>query len=182
MRVVIQRVKSASIMVEGAVVAEISANILCLVGLCETDTAEDVRWAVPRILGAKLWDNEDGRTWRKSVTNLNLDVLLVSQFTLYGTLNKKHQPDFRRAMTPVSAKDLFELLVTTASEAHHKGTGRVESGIFGAMMDVALVNDGPVTLVVDTPHVPGRTEIQVTDPLSASVSATEDLKAPAVNC
>ena len=82
---------------------------------------------------------------------MNLDVLLVSQFKFYGTLNKK-------------------LLVTTASEAHHKGTGRVESGIFGAMMDVALINDGPVTLVVDTPHVPGRTEIQVTNPLSASVS------------
>lgn len=83
------------------------------------------------------------------MANLGLDVLLVSQFTLYGTLNKKHQPDYKLAMEPSVARELYNELVASVRTSHKSGD--VREGVFGANMDVALVNDGPVTLVIDSP-------------------------------
>ncbi len=149
MRVVLQRVTSASVMVDGAVVSEIGRGIMCLVGICDGDTEADAAWLSTRLLGAKLWENEDGKPWRKSVANLGYDVLLVSQFTLYGTLNKKHVPDYKRAMSPAQARALYETLMVYLARAHRSGA--VRGGVFGAIMAVQLVNDGPVTLVVESP-------------------------------
>lgn len=150
MRVVIQRVKSGSVSVDGSVVSQIGKGIVCLVGIVDSDTLADAQWLVTRTLGCKLWDNDDGRPWRKSVVNLGYDVLIVSQFTLScEKLGAKHVPDFRRSMPPAAAHVLYNDVLRLAREGH-KG-GKVEAGVFGANMDVALTNDGPVTIIVDTP-------------------------------
>ena len=99
MRVVLQRVKRGAVHVNGEEISNIGRGVVVLVGICESDTEADVQWAVHRILGAKLWENSEGKSWRKSVGLLQYDILLVSQFTLYCSMNKKHQPDFRKAST-----------------------------------------------------------------------------------
>ena len=162
MRVVLQRVKRGAVHVNGEEISNIGRGVVVLVGICESDTEADVQWAVHRILGAKLWENSEGKSWRKSVGLLQYDILLVSQFTLYCSMNKKHQPDFRKAMAPAPARGLYDLLVKTVTDAHaakavaeYGAGGRagcVREGCFGAKMDVELVNDGPVTLLIESPQ------------------------------
>ena len=99
MRLVLQRVKSASVSVDGSVVTSIGKGILALVGLHSKDTTDDLSYCARKLAGAKLWSNENGKTWRKSAKQLEYEVLLVSQFTLYGDVsNKKHCPDFKDSM------------------------------------------------------------------------------------
>ena len=150
MRLVLQRVKSASVTVDGSVVSSIGKGVLALVGLHSKDTAEDLVYCARKLCGAKLWDNENGKTWRKSVKQQDFEVLLVSQFTLYGDVsNKKHCPDFKDSMKSADGAeetyDQFRSLVEG-----EMGAGRVSDGVFGAMMDVSLVNDGPTTIVVES--------------------------------
>jgi D-aminoacyl-tRNA deacylase len=172
MRIVIQRVSKASVTVDNNVIADISKGILCLVGICDTDTTDDVNWVVQKVLGVKLWPNEEDKPWRKSVSNLDLDVLLVSQFTLYGTLNKKHQPDYKNAMSPNPARELFDSLVESMKQKHKK----VQCGEFGAKMDVALNNDGPVTLVIDSlDSVPRKVAASVDPAAGAAAAEVEKL-------
>ena len=113
------------------------------------NSEEDLAYCAKKLLGCKLWANDDGKTWRKSVKQMSYDVLLVSQFTLLGDVrNKKHVPDFKASMKPERAKEQyqdFKSLIASQYDA-----ARVHDGEFGAMMDVELINDGPVTLVIDT--------------------------------
>mmetsp|Transcript_35678 Transcript_35678/g.48183 ORF Transcript_35678/g.48183 Transcript_35678/m.48183 type:complete len:196 (-) Transcript_35678:55-642(-) len=158
MRLVIQRCSSAQVTVEGEVISSIGPGIMCLVGLTQTDGRTDVEWAVKKILGCKLWANDEGKPWRRSVVQKSLQVLIVSQFTLYGTLDKKNRPDYRDAMSPDPARSLYEELLVLLHERFGgansiDGEPLVQSGVFGAMMSVALVNDGPVTLVLDSPSL-----------------------------
>ena len=158
MRLVVQRVKSASVMVDGTVVSSIGRGVLALVGLHAADTPTDLSYCAKKLCGSKLWANEDGKGWRKSAKQLDLDVLLVSQFTLYGTVaNKKHVPDFKRSMKSEAASHMYDSFKVAVAAELGCAT-RVKDGVFGAMMDVALVNDGPVTLVIESEGDGGEAE------------------------
>ena len=149
MRLVLQRVKSASVTVNNQQISSIGNGVLALVGLHQNDSAEDLAYCAKKLLGCKLWANDEGKAWRKSVKQMEYDVLLVSQFTLLGTIaNKKHSPDFKLSMKPDEARAQYEAFKSLVSAGHD--ASRVYDGEFGAMMDVSLVNDGPVTLVVDS--------------------------------
>ena len=146
MKLVLQRVTEASVTVDDEVVGRIGPGLLCLVGIAADDDPAAMEWAVRRILGIRLWE-EAGKAWSKSVGALGLEVLLVSQFTLYCAL-KGHKPDFHHAMPPAAARDYWGSFVRAMSAAH---PGKVEQGKFGAHMIVSLVNDGPVTIELESP-------------------------------
>ena len=149
MRLVLQRCKSASVTVGGSVVSSIGGGIVALCGLHVEDTDADLQYCAKKLLGAKLWPNENEKLWRQSVKQQDLEVLLVSQFTLYGTVaNKKHSPDYKDAMKSEQASASFDAFASLCAAEYD--ADRVKTGVFGEMMDVALVNDGPVTLVVDS--------------------------------
>ncbi|KAI9597204.1 D-Tyr tRNAtyr deacylase-like domain-containing protein [Syncephalis fuscata] len=152
MRAVIQRVLNASVTVEGQIVGAIDRGLCILVGLTTDDTTEDLDSMVKKILNVRLFDHEEtGRMWGKSVVELDYSVLCVSQFTLYGTVVKGKKPDFHKAMSTQPANEMYNLFLQKMRDAYHPD--RIQSmyyGKFGAMMQVALVNDGPVTLQLDT--------------------------------
>jgi D-tyrosyl-tRNA(Tyr) deacylase len=130
---------------------------MALVGLHENDTKEDLEYCCKKLLACKLWANDNGATWRHGVKQRDLEVLCVSQFTLYGTLTKKHQPDYKRAMKSVPALEMYNAFLTMLKEGYQED--KIKDGVFGAMMDVALVNDGPVTIVIESePKAPPATE------------------------
>lgn len=148
MRAVVQRVLSGRVEVEGRVVSEIGPGLLVLVGLLETDTESDADYICRKVLNMRLFANEKtGKAWDQSVMRRNYEVLLVSQFTLYGIL-KGNKPDFHVAMPPQKAKPFYASLVEKFCKAY--STNAIKDGIFGAMMQVHLVNDGPVTMQLDS--------------------------------
>ncbi|CAK4079046.1 unnamed protein product [Aphanomyces euteiches] len=148
MKLVIQRVTSGCVKVEEQVVGSIGKGLVCLVGIGKDDTEEDADWCCRRILNSRLWPNEAGRAWSTSALQNNYQVLMVSQFTLHGYLNG-NKPDFHLAMSPEPAKALFDNLVQRVRDAH-TAPEQVQEGVFGAYMEVSLVNDGPVTLNLDS--------------------------------
>ncbi|HZJ17439.1 MAG TPA: D-aminoacyl-tRNA deacylase [Chthoniobacteraceae bacterium] len=149
MRAVIQRVSSATVTVEGEVVGDIGRGLLVLVGKEPADTAEDIEWLSGKIAALRLFpgpEDADG-PWARSVVEIGGDVLLVSQFTLHASTKKGTKPSWHRAAKPDIAQPLYERLAQRLTEL----LGRpVKTGRFGAMMQVALINDGPVTLFIDT--------------------------------
>ena len=149
MKIVLQRVKRASVTVDQQVVSEIGPGLLALVGLHCEDEAADLEYCRRKLLQAKLWNNEKGSPWRHSVKQKNLEILCVSQFTLYGTLSsKKHTPDYRDSMKSEAARSMYSDFLELLRQDYAKE--KIQDGVFGAMMDVELVNDGPVTLVIDS--------------------------------
>ena len=146
MRAVVQRVKSASVTVDGSVVGAIEKGILILLGVEAGDTASDLEWLVSRLARIRIFEDENEKM-NLSVRDVGGDALVVSQFTLFGSMKKGSRPSFNRAAVPAEAIPLYESFVAALSEALGKP---VPTGKFGAMMDVALVNDGPVTLVLDS--------------------------------
>ncbi|GIL49582.1 hypothetical protein Vafri_5912 [Volvox africanus] len=148
MRAVIQRVTSASVTVDGEIVSNIGPGLLCLIGIRETDTSKDLELICKKILTVRAWPHpETSKAWDTNVTSAGLEILLVSQFTLYARL-KKPKPDYSKAMGPQQAKEMYSQLVEAIRRQYV--TDRVKDGIFGAKMDVALVNDGPVTYIIDS--------------------------------
>ena len=146
MRAVIQRVSQASVSVDGAVTGSIGRGLLVLVGIATDDTADDITWLTGKIAGQKLFADENGRM-NLSVTEAGAGVLVVSQFTLLASTRKGTKPSWHRAAGPEAAVPLYEAFVRKMEEL----LGRpVATGQFGAMMEVSLVNDGPVTLVLDS--------------------------------
>jgi D-tyrosyl-tRNA(Tyr) deacylase len=146
MRAVVQRVSRASVTVEGSVVGEIGPGLLVLVGIAADDAEEDLAWLAGKIVGQKLFPDESGRM-NLSATESGGGVLVVSQFTLLASTRKGTKPSWHRAAGPEVAVPLYERFVRKMEEL----LGRpVATGEFGAMMEVALVNDGPVTLVLDS--------------------------------
>ena len=154
MRIVLQRVKSASVTVDNTIISSIGPGVLALVGLHENDTEENVIDCSKKLLAAKLWENDNGGQWRHGVKQKNYDVLCVSQFTLYGKLSKKNQPDYKFAMKSVPAEQLYSKFLTILKESYEDG--KIFDGKFGAMMDVELINDGPVTLVIESEPLGGN--------------------------
>uniref|UniRef100_A0A1D1ZIF6 D-aminoacyl-tRNA deacylase n=1 Tax=Anthurium amnicola TaxID=1678845 RepID=A0A1D1ZIF6_9ARAE len=151
MRAVVQRVASASVEVEGRIVSEIGPGLLVLVGLHDSDTEADADYICRKVLNMRLFPNEqNGKTWDQSVVQRNYGVLLVSQFTLYGIL-KGNKPDFHVAMPPQRAKLFYSSLVDKFRRSYTADA--IKDGIFGARMKVQLVNDGPVTMQLDSSHL-----------------------------
>lgn len=148
MRAVLQRVASASVEVEGEVVSSIGPGILCLVGLAADDTASDAEWLARKLLRCRAFPSPDGKKpWDLDVTGLGGEVLLVSQFTLHARF-KKPRPDFSKAMGPDAARQAYSNFVAVMRSMYRADA--VKDGRFGAMMRVALVNDGPVTFTFDS--------------------------------
>ena len=145
MRVVAQRVSSASVDVGGETVGAIGKGLLLLVGVTHDDTEADAKWMADKIAGQRIFEDGDGKM-NLSVLEVGGSVLSVSQFTLYGDCRKGRRPNFMEAARPELAEPLYETLNRMLRE---QGL-TVETGRFGAMMEVRLVNDGPVTLVLDT--------------------------------
>ena len=146
MRAVVQRVAKASVTIEGRVTGSIESGLLVLVGVTADDADEDIAWLAGKIVGQKLFADESGRM-NLSVMETGGGVLVVSQFTLLASTRKGTKPSWHRAAGPEAAVPLYEAFVRKMEEL----LGRpVATGQFGAMMEVALINDGPVTLVLDS--------------------------------
>ena len=153
MRAVLQRVSSASVSVDGARVAHIGPGLLLLVGLRAGDAPRDAALVAKKVLSARLFPDAAGRPWALSAPAAGLEILCVSQFTLYGRLLKP-KPDFSKAMPTEEARGAYAAFVELLREGYEERS-KVQDGVFGAMMEVALVNDGPVTLVVDSDELGG---------------------------
>lgn len=150
MRVVLQRVAQASVTVDGSVVGQIGPGLLLLVGVQPSDSAADARWLANKCARLRIFPDADGKM-NRSVIDVDGGILVVSQFTLYGDCRKGRRPSFVGAARPAQAEPLYEQLCDLLRQA---GVSRVETGIFGANMRVDLANDGPVTLLLDSPQSP----------------------------
>ena len=145
MRAVVQRVSSTRVTVDGLLVGEIGPGLLVLLGASCSDDQDDVVYVVRKILGLRIFQNSDGKM-DLSVAEVNGAVMVVSQFTLYGDVRKGRRPSFDEAAPPESARPLYDSVIEGIRDVGVK----VATGEFGAMMDVSLVNNGPVTLLVDS--------------------------------
>ncbi len=146
MRVVIQRVSSSSVTIGGEVVAAIDYGMTVLVGFEEADTQEDIDWMCRKIAALRIFDDENG-VMNLSVTDTGGEVLVVSQFTLFASTKKGNRPSYIFAAKPETAIPLYEKFKKILSECVGK---EIQCGEFGAEMEVALVNDGPVTIFIDS--------------------------------
>lgn len=146
MRTVIQRVSKATVTISGSEVASIRHGLLILLGIEEADSREDIDWLVSKITKLRIFSDEAGNM-NLSVMDTNGDVIVVSQFTLHASTKKGNRPSFIRSAKPEKAIPLYEKFI---SEFEKQLGKPVETGEFGAMMDVALVNDGPVTIIIDS--------------------------------
>ena len=146
MKVVLQRVTSASVTVEDKIVGEIQKGIVVLVGIEEADSQEDIDWLVGKITQLRIFGDENG-VMNLSVEEVNGDVLVVSQFTLHAATKKGNRPSYIKAARPEVAIPMYEKFV---SSLETKLSKKVATGIFGADMKVALLNDGPVTIIIDS--------------------------------
>jgi D-tyrosyl-tRNA(Tyr) deacylase len=146
MRVVVQRVKSSSVIVDGNEIARIGRGLNLLVGIAATDTEVELDWMTRKCLELRLFaDQATEQAWSKSILDIQGEILVVSQFTLYGDCRKGRRPSFDRSAAPEVAIQLYQSFV-----AKLRGSGLVvETGEFGAMMQVSIENDGPVTLLLE---------------------------------
>ncbi|WP_151735977.1 D-aminoacyl-tRNA deacylase [Paenibacillus tengchongensis] len=145
MRVVVQRCKEAQVTVEGTVTGAIGAGLMLLVGVTHGDTEKDAAYLAEKVAGLRIFEDEAGKM-NHSVTDTNGAILSVSQFTLYGDCRKGRRPNFMAAAAPTEASRIYDYF----NEVLRQGGLQVETGVFGAMMDVSLVNWGPVTLLLDS--------------------------------
>ena len=146
MRVVIQLVKQASVAVEGKLISEIKKGYLILLGIIEEDTQEDINWLAGKIARLRIFSDENG-AMNNSIIEANGDIIVVSQFTLQAKKKKGNRPSFIKAARPEIAIPLYEKFIIQLENELGK---KVQTGEFGAMMDVALINDGPVTILIDS--------------------------------
>ncbi len=145
MRVVLQRVSSASVKIDSAVTGEIGPGLVLLLGIAKDDAPEDVEYVVNKCCGLRIFGDDQGKM-NRSLHDVGGEVLAISQFTLFGDTRKGRRPSFESAAPPEHAEPLYELAVERLRE---RGI-RVATGRFGAFMEVSLVNDGPVTLTVES--------------------------------
>jgi D-tyrosyl-tRNA(Tyr) deacylase len=145
MRAVVQRVTRARVTVEGETVGEIGSGLVVLLGIGVDDAEEDAKYLVEKIAGLRLFDDAEGRM-NLSVRDIEGSLLVVSQFTLYGDVRRGRRPSWSEAAPPEVAEPLYESFVAEARRL----VGRVETGSFRRMMQVELVNDGPVTILLDS--------------------------------
>ena len=146
MRIVIQRVSHASVTIEGRVKSEIQKGYLILLGICEDDSAEDIDWLVRKVIGLRVFDDENG-VMNRSIMDIDGEILVISQFTLFASYKKGNRPSWLRAAKHDKSIPLYNEFCTKLSAALGKEVG---TGEFGADMKVELLNDGPVTICMDT--------------------------------
>ena len=152
MRAVVERVNRAEVRVDGHVVGRIGPGVLVMVAIGAGDAGEDGKALAEKIVNLRVFDNEQGKMDR-SLLECGGDVLCVSEFTLYGDCRKGRRPSYTGAASPEAARPLYEAFVETLRELIEARGGKVETGQFQSMMEVESVNDGPVTLLVDTDKV-----------------------------
>ncbi|MEA5597662.1 D-aminoacyl-tRNA deacylase [Rivularia sp. UHCC 0363] len=144
MRVIIQRVKSSQVVVNGEIMGKIGMGLNLLVGIADTDTEAELEWMARKCLNLRLFpESADNDRWQQSIKEISGELLVVSQFTLYGDCRKGRRPSFDRSASPKTAESLYNCFV----EKLRASGLRVETGKFGAMMQVSIENDGPVTLI-----------------------------------
>jgi len=146
MRVVVQLVKESSVKVNGVIKGEIENGFLVLIGITHNDTESDANWMLDKLVKLRVFKDENGNM-NKSLLDTNGAVLLVSQFTLYASTKKGNRPSFLDAAPPKIAEKLYDYSIDYLK---NKYKIKVETGVFGAMMDVGLINDGPVTITIDS--------------------------------
>ena len=146
MRIVIQRVSSASVAIKGKISGAIEQGVLVLLGIEPTDTLEDINWLCGKLTKLRIFNDEDG-VMNLSLREVGGEALIVSQFTLYASTKKGNRPSYIKAARPEIAIPLYEEFIKTLQV---ELVTPVQTGKFGAMMDVELVNDGPVTIIIDS--------------------------------
>jgi len=146
MRAVLQRVTQASCVVDGKTTGQIETGFLVLLGIEDADTMEDLDWLAQKIINMRVFSDEND-LMNKALTDVGGDILLISQFTLFASTKKGNRPGFTRAARPDVAIPLYEKMIEKLSALLGK---KVKTGIFGADMKISLLNDGPVTIMVDT--------------------------------
>jgi len=146
MRAVLQRVTQASCVVDGEITGQIKTGFLVLLGIEDADTNEDLDWLAQKIVGMRVFGDEND-LMNKALADVDGDILLISQFTLFAATKKGNRPGFTRAARPDVAVPLYEKMIEKLSVLSGK---KIQTGIFGADMKVSLLNDGPVTIVIDT--------------------------------
>lgn len=146
MRAVIQRVTSASVTIDGNVFSAIQHGLLVLLGIEDADNMEDITWLSNKLINLRIFNDEEG-VMNKSLLDTGGDLLLVSQFTLHAATKKGNRPSYIKASKPPVAIPLYEKMITQLQTDLGKP---VQTGVFGADMKVALLNDGPVTIIIDT--------------------------------
>ena len=146
MRAVIQRVTEASCKVDGEVTGSIGLGLMVLLGIEDADTLEDLEWLASKIHGIRIFGDEND-LMNKALSDVGGGILLISQFTLYAATKKGNRPGFTKAARPDKAIPLYEAMIERLSALLGK---KVETGIFGADMKVSLLNDGPITIIIDT--------------------------------
>lgn len=147
MRVVIQRVKQAAVAVEGKEISAIGQGLMILLGIEDSDTRDDISWLCAKIVNLRIFDDEQDVMNESILQKPDHDILLVSQFTLFASTKKGNRPSYIRASKPDFAVPMYESFVSELSIQLGK---EVKTGVFGANMQVSLVNDGPVTICIDT--------------------------------
>ncbi len=146
MRAVIQRVSSASVTVEGKIISKIGKGLLVFLGITDDDQFDDIKWLTKKVVNLRIF-NDENEVMNKSVAEEGGDIIVVSQFTLYAATKKGNRPSYTKASKPEIATPLYESFVKIMEEELGKKVG---TGIFGADMKVDLLNDGPVTIIIDT--------------------------------
>lgn len=146
MRVTIQRVSEASVKVDGSIVGEIQKGLLVLLGIEDEDTAKDIEWLTAKISKLRIFP-DDKAPMNQSVMDVDGEILVVSQFTLFASTKKGNRPSFTRSGEPNFAKEMCDQFVAELSQKTEK---TIQTGIFGADMKVSLINDGPVTINIDS--------------------------------
>jgi len=146
MRILIQRVKQASVTIDGEIHSSVGAGLLVFVGIEDSDTNDDIRWLVQKMMNLRIFDDRAG-IMNLSALETNSEILVVSQFTLHALVKKGNRPSYIRAARPEKAIPLYEDFIR---EVRELAPEKVQTGVFGAMMDVSLINDGPVTILIDS--------------------------------
>lgn len=149
MRVVLQRVKHASVTIDGKLFSEIGKGMLILLGIEDSDTKADIDWLCNKLVKLRIFEDGDN-AMNLSISQVDGEFLIVSQFTLFATTKKGNRPGFTRAARPETAIPLYEKFIETLNQLYGKPS---KTGVFGADMKVDLLNDGPVTIVMDTKNV-----------------------------
>ena len=149
MKFVIQRVKTASVEINSEIFSQINKGYLVLVGITDQDTVEIADKMVQKLIGLRIFEDENGKT-NLSIKDVDGDMLIVSQFTLYADCKKGNRPSFIKAGNPAHAKELYQYILTKTTDLYEK---TIYSGEFGADMKISLINDGPFTILLDSAEI-----------------------------